>query len=245
MLVAYGFRTERRSRLGIEHNPAQSLSVWRPDRQAWIIRQHGIDSNQDRICSPTQLHSTRPSQLAGNPFRLPRGSCDFAVQRHGRLDRHQRRPLHDPMIKCLIQPLAFLREETRRDGNSRAFHYFEGLTTVARIRISGAHHDSPDSGGYYRVGARRGPPVCGTGFKRHVKCSASWIKPSFLRIEKRFDFSMRLACAMMPAMTDNLAPLDQDRANHRIWRSRPVTAPRQPESLLEECRIPSTLVHRR
>src|SRR5882762_9332505 len=115
------------------------------------------------------------------------------------------------MIKCFIQPLAFLPEDTGRDGNSRAGQYFEGLTTMARIRIGSSHDNSLDAGRNNRIGARRGSPVCATGFKRHVNCSAPWTKPSPLRIEKRFDFSMRVAGAAMPTPPYDLAPLDKNR----------------------------------
>ena len=58
--------------------------------------------------------------------------------------------------------------------------------------------------------------------QRHVECCAVALVPPLLRISERLNFRMRLARAMMPAAPNDFAPLDQDCADHGVWRSRAI-----------------------
>src|SRR5690349_12712794 len=96
---------------------------------------------------------------------------------------------------------------------------------MCRIRILGCNDDFPDSSGDDCAGARWCPSMGGAWFKRDKKGGPIWIVAAFPGVMDGFNLRVRFSGAMMPAAPDNLARLDQHRANHRVGRSHSVPSP--------------------
>lgn len=64
-----------------------------------------------------------------------------------------------------------------------------------------------------------------TRFERDIERCGSGFATALFRVTQCFDFRVSFAGAPMPAASDDLAALDQQRADHGIGRSRAVTAP--------------------
>ena len=98
---------------------------------------------------------------------------------------------------------------------------------VARIGIGRAGHHPPDAGGDDRFRARRRAALRATRFESDVERGVFGIVSPFLRVADGFDFRVRLSRLPMPALADDLPAPDQHRADQRIGRSPPISAPRQ------------------
>src|SRR3989442_15465936 len=98
---------------------------------------------------------------------------------------------------------------------------------MLRIRIGRADNYAFDTGADNCLGAGGSAPVGAAWLERKVKRRAFRAVPSLLRIANGFDLCVRLARAAMPATADYFAALRQHRADHRVWRARPVTARRE------------------
>lgn len=112
---------------------------------------------------------------------------------------------------------------------------------MVRIRVNCADNHAFDASGDDGVRARRRATVRGTGFECHVKRRTARVVTALLRVAERLDFRVWQARAPMPAASDDFSALHQNRAYHRIRRSRAVAAPGEPEGEAHE----SGVRHRR
>src|SRR5258706_11253148 len=102
---------------------------------------------------------------------------------------------------------------------------------MPRVRIRRPGHVFLNPSGDNCVRAGRGATVRATGFKRDIQSRPFRVVPLLLGIAERFDLSMRLARAPVPTASDDFAAFHKHRADHWIWRSSAVAAPRKGKCL--------------
>src|SRR4051794_37938597 len=94
---------------------------------------------------------------------------------------------------------------------------------MPRVWIGGANDHLCDSSGNDCLSAGRCVAMRATGLQSDVeRCALDGIA-TLLRVANGLDFRVRLAGPAVPTAADDSTVFDQDRSNHRIRRSGPIT----------------------
>ena len=209
MLITDNFCRERRTRHRIEDDSTKHVAValfagTKSERR--VIRQNGIDADEDSIGTLTQVHAVGARLLASDPFGFARDSGNLAIERHRGFHGDERRAMNHPMIEPFIERGAFVSEHSGDNLLVCAAQNFEGAPGMFWVGVGSANDDALDAGGLDGLGAGRGAAMGATGFQRDVERRAAWIVAVALRIVQGFDLPMRQAGPMMRLPLTSTAP---------------------------------------
>src|SRR5262245_2185867 len=109
--------------------------------QTRVIRQNGIDPDQDGIGSRPELHSKGSGLRAGDPFGFTRGSGDFAVECHRGFDRDERPPANNPIVKSFVEAFAGGFQNPVSNLNAGSTKQTIGLARMSRVWIGSADNN--------------------------------------------------------------------------------------------------------
>ncbi len=201
-----------------------------------VVPAHGSHADGDRVGLRAQEVDEPTRVLAGHPARA--GNGDATVQGDRDLVRHEGATERDPGSPLLdLLPAA----ESRlvigdRHLDTGLAQPFEAAAGNPRVRVRLTGNDAPDSCLEQRVDARRRIAVVRARFERDVDGRAGGSRAGR---GERIRLRVRLPLALVPALADDLAVRDHDRADDRVRAGRPTALLRQLQRTLEE-----RLVHR-
>src|SRR5262249_10846840 len=118
----------------------------------------------------------------------------------------------------LIQFSALVLQHSVAVNDPYSFQDTQAAHLVPRIWVGIADIQSSYAGSYDGIRASRGAPVSRTRF--HLLLSACFREfvSMFFCVAQRFNLCVRFTRAAMPALADNFARSNDDRANHRVRR---------------------------
>jgi len=138
------------------------------------------------------------------------------------------------MIEYFIEVFGFFREKAVLHFDVLLSEQAKTAAGMLRIRICGGYNDTRNAKAYNGLGAGRRTARGAAWFESNVEGCIAQSGDLRESILDRFDFSMSLAGALMPAFTDNPTAMNKHRPNHRIRRSATVTTFRQDEGAAHE-----------
>src|SRR5262249_26069220 len=151
----------------------------------------------------------RPGGFTGDPFRFSRGRGNFAVERHGRLDRDERCAADNPVIERFVKTIHFLREHPGDNLNARPLQDAEPAPGVRRVRVGRRDYNPRDARVDEGIRAWWGPAMSGTRLQRHIKGCAPWVVAPTDGVAQRFDFGVRSSRALVPPLPYHLVAPDK------------------------------------
>ena len=82
---------ERQARLGVEHDaPRLAVHAFDAGREQRVVGERGADADRDRVALGAPVVREPARRLARDPLRVAGAGRDLAVERHRRLEEHER-----------------------------------------------------------------------------------------------------------------------------------------------------------
>ena len=207
-----------------------------------VVFAYRFRADQDGVDLLAQAAGRAARRRAGNPFGVAPVVADLPVERHCDLDGHEGPPGRHVFREGRNQRLGRARDFLVREPFARDPRLCECALRLAAILWVGVGEgvdDARDSGRGDRIGARADAPRLRARLQRDVKDSPSEhpvscpgcpdATASPLRVLDGRDFGVVAARAPVPALADDLAVLDDDRADGRVGARVPAAAPREVE----------------
>ena len=198
-----------------------------------IVRQHRPDAREYGVVIVPQLLHVGARPLAGDPAAVVVRRGDLAVQRDGRLQRHQRTPGAHEMQERLVQL-------PRLGGKLRGYLHFhagrpqpaKALAGHQRIGIFERRHHARHPHADQRVHARRGAALVRAGLQIQIQRGAPRQFPG-LRQRDRLGVMHPGIRVKTPA--HNPAVALEHRPHHGVGAGQRAAFPRQAKRLVHEC----------
>jgi hypothetical protein len=182
-----------------------------PHGKLWIVANHGIRANHDRINTTPQFVRFASRRLARNPLRVSGPCGDFTVQAHRGLRGHERHTCHDPPIESLIHHRRFFGQQPRLNPNPCAAQYLQPTSIMFWVWIERRDDHALHARRDDRVRARRRLPPRATRLHRHVQR-----RPSRVHAAQCKDLRVCPTRASVPALADDATVAYEHRTNRRI-----------------------------
>ncbi len=170
--------------------------------------------------------------LAGDPACVAARRGEAPVERHRRLVGHEGTVFGDPRPERLVLASGAGGDLAvgKLDLDARLAQPGEAAAVRLRVRIAGRRHDAGDSGRDDGVGARRRAALVRARLERDVERRAAGL---LARRLERDHLGVRPAGPLVPALADNLAVGDDDRADDRVRMRRSAPTLGELERMLE------------
>ena len=182
-----------------------------------IVRTNGAHAHGHRIGGGAELVHATTALLACHPAGAGHGHAP--VEGDGELERHERPPRRDPgapglVLRPRLEGVGVLDLDAGCGEQARGRRGPPGSGRASRRPLS----PRPPQHG---LRARRRRAVVGAGLHRHVERRAAGALAGRL---ERDHLGVRAALALVPALADDVAAGDDDRADDRIRPSRAAPA---------------------
>ena len=209
--------------LAVEHH-AGGLAAGALDarRQQRIVGTCGADAHGHRVALGAPAVRPRAAGLARDPLRVAAGGGHLAVQRHGRLEHHQRPARARVLAEGLVEQARAVADLAVHQVHGHALVAQDAEAAAGRLvrRVVGGHHHACDARLEDRARARRRPAGVGARLQRDVHGGAGRVLPA---CRQRHAFRVRLTRASVEPLADHGVAAHHHRAHERVGRGVPAT----------------------
>ena len=146
-----------------------------------------------------------PRSRAGNPARCAGFRGDFAIERHGVLQRDVRRAVRDEMEEDGVNGIAFRLRDALVDCDASCAKLFAASSCDKRIGVGRPYDDARDARFDDGFGARGLLASVAAWFEGYVEGRAFGRDVSSSAVGKSGALRMKIAAACVPAFRDNFA----------------------------------------
>ena len=171
---AHELRVQRQPRLGVEDDPPRlARHALDPRRQLRIVGQRGADPDDDGVDLGAPVVRQPARVLARDPLGVPGAGRDLAVERHRRLEQHERPPRARVLAERLVQEPRAGRQLALGDVDLDALVAQDPEAAAGGLfgRVVGGDHDAREAGLEDRVRARRRAARCGSTARARRRAS--------------------------------------------------------------------------
>ena len=230
-------RIERQAQLRIQHDAQQRPAARQAGAvgQQAIVRQHGADAGQNGVVIVAQFLHVGARALAGDPAAIIVRRGDLAIQRDGRLQRHQRPAGTHEVHEWLVE-LRSLGGELR---HHRHFHpgvpqFAETFAGHQRIGILHRRHHARHARRNQGFGAWRRAALVRAGLQIQVYRGPARLPAG---LAQRDHLRMVHAAIRMKAAAHHFAVAHHYRAHHGVGTGQRPALARQVQRFAHVCRI--------
>ena len=170
-----------------------------PAGQLRIVGKNGAGADHDRVVAGAQGVRPVARRRAGDPLALAAGKRDAAVERGGKLERHERPAMPQPRQKAGVDLGGLLRAKPGFDRDAGRAQRGNSVAADPRVGVFEGDDDALDASLDQRIGAGRGLAPVAAGFETDIGGSTArrTAGPA-----QRLGLAMRPAARLGPAATD-------------------------------------------
>ena len=235
--AAHHLRIERQAELRIHHDAQQRAAARQAGAvgQQAIVGQHGADAGENGVVIVAQFLHVGAGALAGDPAAIVVGRGDFAVQRDGGLERHQRPAGAHEVQERLIQLLGFGGEFGGHfHFDARLAQPAKSLARHQRVGVLDGRHHARHAGRNQGVGAGRRAALVGARLQVQVERGAARLLAG---LRQRDHLGVLDAGVGVEAAAHHFAIAHQHGAHHGIRAGQRPALARQVERFAHVCGV--------